>query len=149
MCAEPRKATESAVGGSIVPRSTSNGDDSSCGRKYTLHPSTSLTGRRFLKPKCELGVLGHHLRGPGWVEDHLRVNRGDSGEVADELLHLLGDLGPDRAGGGREGEGDIDLVALDVDVVDEAEGDEVEPELGIDHFLEGLEDVVFAEHGGF
>ena len=27
-----------------------------------------------LEPERELGVLGHHLRGPGRVEDHLRVD---------------------------------------------------------------------------
>ena len=59
----------------------------------------------------ELGVLGHHLRGPGWVEDHLRVDRGDAGEVADELLHLFGDLGADRAGRRGQGEGDVDVLA--------------------------------------
>ena len=33
--------------------------------------------------------------------------------------------------------------ALDLDVVDEAEGDEVEPQLGVDHLLERLVDVLF------
>ena len=32
-----------------------------------------------LEAKCELGVLGHHLRGPGGVEDHLRVDGGTPG----------------------------------------------------------------------
>jgi hypothetical protein len=71
------------------------------------------------------------------------VDSGDAVDVADELLHLLGDLRADRAGGGRQGEGDVDLGAvLDLDVVDEAEGDEVEPELGVDYLLEGLVDVL-------
>ena len=65
--------------------------------------------------------------------------RGDAGEVADELAHLLGDLGADRAGRGGQGEGDVDVVVLDLDVVDEAEGDEVEAELGVDDLLERLE----------
>src|SRR5262249_48810280 len=39
-----------------------------------------------------------------------------------------------------------DFLFLDLDVVDEAEGDEVEAELGVDHFLEGLEDIVLGQH---
>ena len=62
-------------------------------------------------------------------------------ELADELAHLLGDLGADRAGGGGQGEGDVDLVVLDLDVVDEAQGDEVEPQLGVDYLFEGLVDL--------
>ena len=101
-----------------------------------------------LEPERELGVVGHHLRRPGGVEDHLRVDRGDAGEVADELLHLLGDLGADRAGRGGQGEGDVDVLLLDVDVVDEAEGDEVEAELGVDDLLERLVDVLLGEGFG-
>jgi metal-sulfur cluster biosynthetic enzyme len=29
--------------------------------------------------KCELGVVGHHFRRPGGVEDHLRMDGGDAG----------------------------------------------------------------------
>ena len=57
-------------------------------------------------------------------------------------LHLLGDLGADRAGGGGQGEGDVDVLFLDRDVVDEAERDEVEAELGVDDLLERLVDVL-------
>ena len=60
-----------------------------------------------LVPERELGVLGHHLRGPGRVEDHLRVHLVDALQLADELPHLLGDLGADRAGGRGQGEGDV------------------------------------------
>ena len=40
-------------------------------------------------PERELRVLGHHLRGPGRVEDHLRVDLFDPLQLADELAHLL------------------------------------------------------------
>ena len=40
-------------------------------------------------PERELRVLGHHLRGPGRVEDHLRVDLLDPLKLADELPHLL------------------------------------------------------------
>src|SRR5215207_4960466 len=96
-----------------------------------------------LVPERELRVLGHHLRGPGWVEDHLRVDLVDPLELADELAHLLGDLRPDRAGGRGQGEGDESLAVLNLDVVDEPERDEVESELGIDDLLERLVNVLF------
>ena len=59
----------------------------------------------------------------------------------DELLDLLGDLGADRAAGRGERERDVDVAAVDLDAVDEAELDEVEPELGIDHVRQGVLDV--------
>src|SRR5215204_4353574 len=96
-----------------------------------------------LVPERELRVLGHHLRGPRRVEDHLRMDLVDALELPDELAHLLRDLRADRAGGRRQREGDVRLVALDLDVVDESERDEVEAELGVDYLLERLVDVVF------
>ena len=53
--------------------------------------------------------------------------------------------GPIGQAGRRQGEGDVDLLILDVDVVDEAERDEVEAQLGVDYLLEGLEDVVLGD----
>ena len=52
-----------------------------------------------LVPERELRVLGHALRGPHRREDHLREDLLDSLDLADELLHLLGDLRADRARG--------------------------------------------------
>src|SRR6185436_18550468 len=49
----------------------------------------------------ELRVLGHHLRGPRRVEDELRVDLVHTFEIADELAHLLRDLGANRAARGR------------------------------------------------
>src|SRR5262245_61124112 len=121
-----------------------------------LIPTSSVTGassrrRRDSKgagsvPESELRVLGHHLRGPRRVEDHLGVHLLDPVELADELAHLLRDLGADRAGRRRQGEGDEDLAVLHLDVVDEAERDEVEPQLGVDHLFQGLVDLFFAWH---
>ena len=59
-------------------------------------------------------------------------------ELAHELAHLLRDLRADWVCRRGQGEGDVGLLTLDLDVVDEAEGDEVEAELGVDHFLECL-----------
>src|SRR5689334_6338380 len=62
------------------------------GTPFSANPSVCR-----LKAERELRVLGHHVRGPGRVEDHLRVHGLGSLELAHELLHLLGDLRPDRA----------------------------------------------------
>ena len=62
-------------------------------------------------------------------------------------LDLLGDLWADRAARIGEGEGDVDLGALDLHLVDEPERDEVEPQLGVDHLLERLVDRVLGKRG--
>ena len=70
----------------------------------------------------------------------------DAVELADELLHLLGDLRADRAARRGEREVDEDVAALDLHLVDQPELHEVEPELGVDDVGEGLLDVV-SGHG--
>src|SRR5438034_6735951 len=66
----------------------------------------------------ELRVLGHLVRGPRRREDHVRDDLLDAGELADELLHLLGHLGADRARRGGQRIGDGDAAAVDLDAVD-------------------------------
>ena len=63
-------------------------------------------------------------------------------ELAYELLHLLGDLRPDRAARRGEREVDEDVAALDLLVVDQPQLHEIEPVLGVDDVREGLLDVV-------
>ena len=70
----------------------------------------------------------------------------DARELADELLHLLGDLRADRAGGGGQREGHVHGAAVDLDPVDQAELDEIESQLGVDDVGERLEDVVLVDH---
>jgi len=94
----------------------------------------------------ELRVLGHPVRGPGRVEGHVRADLVDPGELADELLDLLRDLRADRAAGRGQGEGDVDGAAFDLDLVDEAELDEVESELGIDDLGQGVGDFLNGRH---
>jgi hypothetical protein len=74
------------------------------------------------------------------------VHRVHAVELAHELLHLLRDLGPDGASGRREREVDEDVATLDLDLVDQAELHEIEPELGVDDVGERLLDVVHG-HG--
>ena len=101
----------------IFPRGAlSAGQEGLSTRGRTSRPRTSCPGTRR-------------------VEGHVRADLVDAGELADELLDLLGDLRADRAAGRGEGERDVDGAALDLDLVDEAELDEVEPELGIDDLV--------------
>ena len=93
----------------------------------------------------ELRVLGHLVRGPRRREDHVRHDLLDALDLAHELLHLLGDLGPDRARGGRQRERDGHRAAVDLDAVDEPELDEVEPQLRVDHVAESLGDFLFVD----
>ena len=87
---------------------------------------------RRLVAERELRVLGHLVRGPRRREDHRRGDLVDALELAHELVDLLGDLRADRAGGRRQGVGDVDLRPVELDAVDQAQLDEVEPQLGVD-----------------
>src|SRR4051794_1030354 len=66
----------------------------------------------------------------------------DAFELGDVLANLIGDLGADRAAWRGEREGHVDLGLLDLVLVDQAEVDEVQPELWVDHVVEGFLDVV-------
>jgi len=96
--------------------------------------------------KRKLGVLAHSLRGPRWRERHRRLDLLDPVELADELLDLLRNLRPDRAARARQRIRDLDRPVVDLDVVDQTELDEVEPELGIDHIAERIGDFFNGNH---
>src|SRR5207247_1920741 len=68
------------------------------------------------EPERELCVLAHLVGRPRRREHHLRNDLDHAIQLADELLHLLADLRPDGAARAGEREGDVDLVALDLDV---------------------------------
>src|SRR3954453_9388076 len=94
----------------------------------------------------ELRVLAHPVRRPRRREDHARLHALDAIELADELLDLLGDLRADRAARRGEREGHVHVARVDLDPVDEAELDEVQPELGIDDVGERRFDVFDGDH---
>ena len=54
--------------------------------------------------------------------------------------------GPDRAAGAGQRVGDPDRAILDLDVVDQAKLDEIEPQLGVDHVAESLGYVFYGGH---
>src|SRR5215212_3292079 len=106
----------------------------------------NLDDLQVLIPEGELRVLRHLVRGPGRREGHRRDDLLDAVELGDELDDLLGDLRPDRARGRGEGEGHVDTAAGDLDAVDEAELDEVEPQLRVDDVAQRLGDFLFVDH---
>src|SRR5207302_5391937 len=65
-----------------------------------------------------------------------------------EFFDLLGDLRSYGAAGGGQRERDPDAAVLDLHSVDQAQLDEVETQLGIDHVREGLHDVILGGRGG-
>src|SRR4051794_25926548 len=103
--------------------------------------------RAALEAQRELRVLGHLVRGPRRRERHVGADLLDAVELAHELLDLLRDLGADRAAGRGERERHVDGGAVDLDVVDQAELDEVQAELGIDDLGQGVGDLFDGCHG--
>src|SRR4051794_2922186 len=102
--------------------------------------------RGWLIPQRELGILGHLVRGPRRGESHRRLNTAHALEFRHELVDLLGDLRADRASGGGQGERHVDVALVDLDAIDQAEFDEVEPELGIDDVGERVFDFLNGDH---
>ena len=106
----------------------------------------AVNGKPASVAERELRVLGHLLGRPRRREHHRGDDLRHLGQVAHELLHLLGDLRADRARGRGERERDVHGPAVDLDAVDQAELDEVEAQLWIDHVGERVDDVVFVDH---
>lgn len=101
----------------------------------------------------ELGVFAHALGRPRRREHELREDLAHTVEFDHELLDLVGDLRADRAAGGRKRIRDVYVVAalplrgrLELDLVDQAELDEVQAQLGVDHVLERLKYVFLREN---
>src|SRR4029078_8050560 len=71
----------------------------------------------------------------------------DAGERGDRLVDRLLDHRPRRAAHRREGVHDLDVLALDLRVVVEAELDDVHAELRVLDTMQCLDDVVLRDHG--
>ena len=79
------------------------------------------------------------------VGRHLRPRRGDAGQRRHERLRLGLHLVLHRAGGRRELDREVDLAALDLDLLHEAEGHDVLVEVGVLHVAQGGENL-FLRH---
>ena len=70
-----------------------------------------------------------------------------SSDIRSGVHDALGDHRASRAAHRREAVRDLDLRIVDLDVVHQAELDDVHPELGILHPVECLDDVLSRDHG--
>src|SRR6266851_5859926 len=104
-----------------------------CSPSWKEHPALH-------QPELELGFLAHAVLGPGWRPHQFdaRVLHARHGRY--RLLHLSRQRAGDRAGGRRQGHLDVDrAVLVDEELVDEAEIDEGDGDLGIAHRLQRLD----------
>ena len=95
----------------------------------------------------ELGFLAHQLRRPRGVNVIFELTEVTPSKLADELVDLLGYLRPDRTARRGQRERDVDVAALDLDVVDQPQLDEVE-QAQVDHVRERFLDIVYRGHRG-
>src|SRR5216683_654423 len=101
--------------------------------------------RKILKqPELEPRFLAHAVLCPWWRPYQLDADLADTRYGADRLLDLAGQRAGDRAGRRRQRHLDIDgTVALDDELVDEAEIDEIDRQLGVAHRLQRCENLRF------
>src|SRR5690606_6812502 len=94
-------------------------------------PSTACLPRGSQRP------LSDHARVPAGIPHEARDHLADPWDVADRVHDPIGDDAFHGAAGRREGEGHVDVTVLDFDVVDEAEGHDVQANLRIDDLAQG------------
>src|ERR1700694_2597978 len=112
---------------------------SSIGRNY----ASDVGPARLPDPENILAFLARHgarvpRRRPGQVHLHIA----GAGEAGANPVDLALQHRTDGTAGAGQRHFDLDVVLVDVDVVDQAEVDDVEPDLGVDDHLEGLPDLV-------
>ena len=90
----------------------------------------------------ELRVLRHLLRRPRRREDHLGLDRPHIVQFAHELLDLLGHLRADRTTWRGQREGDVHVPIIDRDTVNQAQLDEVQAKLRVDHVRQSVHHVI-------
>src|SRR5262245_17719145 len=95
----------------------------------------------------ELRVVRHPVRRPRRIPRQLHLDVLDAGNGGRRVVDPLLDHRPGGAAHRREAVDHLDLRALDLDVVEQAELDDVHPELGILDVAQRLRDVVFRNHG--
>src|SRR5258708_4459030 len=100
---------------------------------------------RTVLPDAEdvLGLFaGHGARVPGWRPDQVDLDVAGTRPAGTDTVDLALEHRADRAARPGEGHLDLDVVLVDVDVVDQAEIDDVEPDLGVDHHLQPFHDLI-------
>src|SRR5215218_601949 len=95
--------------------------------------TVTLLWPRVLLPEAEdeLRVVGHLLRRPRRVPRQFDLDVVDAGDLRRDAVDVLLDHRAGRAAHRREAVNDLHLRALDLDVVQQAEIDDVHAELGI------------------
>ena len=109
--------------------------------------AAEASGDRASEAERELRVFAHLLRRPGGVkviEDATDFSTPSSSETNSSICSVT--CGPIGHAGRGERERDVHVALVDLDAVDEAELDEVEPELGVDDVAEGLLDLFDGWH---
>src|SRR5207247_3211996 len=94
----------------------------------------------------ELGVVGHQLGRPGRVPGELDLDVLDAWNRGGRVVDALLDHRPRRTTHRRQAVHDLDLRAVDLDVVEQPQFDDVHAELGILDPAQRLGDVLFGRH---
>src|SRR5437667_2554604 len=102
--------------------------------------------RQLAEAKNELRVVGHLLWRPRRVPRQLDLDVLDLGHRARDLIDVLLNHRPDRAAHRGQRMDHLDLGALDLDVVEQAELDDVHPELGVLDGAQGVDDLFLRSH---
>src|SRR5450759_3953501 len=100
-------------------------------------------GSRLPDAKDVLGLFaGHGARVPGGRPNQVNLDVAGPGPAGADPVYLALQHRPDGAARAGECHLDLDVVLVDVDVVDQAEVDEVQPDLGVDDRFESLADLL-------
>jgi D-alanyl-D-alanine carboxypeptidase len=98
------------------------------------------------RPQLLARVLGDHVRRPRRREDELDVDGLDAGQGGEHQRALLVDDLGQRAAHAGEGHAHVDVPIALVQLVDQAEVDDVDPDLRVDDRLERFAQVVLRGH---
>src|SRR5690242_6074076 len=104
------------------------------------------SGTALAEAEDELRVVGHLLRRPRRVERQLAGDRLDARDLVEDAVDVLLDHLPGGAAHRGKRVRDLDVRAFELRVVEQAQLDDVHPELGVLHLAERLDDLFAAWH---
>src|SRR5438309_1538823 len=108
---------------------------------FRPRPSAATGGGALPDAEDVLGFLaGHGARVPWWRPDQVHLNVARSRQARTDAVDLALQHRPDGASRTRERHVHLDVIAVHIDAVDEAQVDDVEADLGVDHGLECFPD---------